>query len=469
MYRLVTHQLPFPTTRSLKKFCDEKTPFPNGLLSADIHSTGAQFIESLLTKEPLRRPTAASALSNIWFTLASSIDVSHDNSSPSPNAIQINNMVIKNDDYNFSQLDAMQKIRMIIKHNVPTIIHRPMVNITVESWEAESRQTEINPPNGDQESKHFSRVFGVPLEKSIKYASVLVFLENFKPGEHIYSHIPTIVVKVGEYLKKKGKCNLNFLLRNSLIKLTIETCIETLDLSVLNVLDLENLRAVFNCPPSYGKGFDWQGYTEEDAVYVLMEWLELLPDLWTLQSPLRKHHSKLIIPPIIYECIQNPGITSPYPTNELVRLLSACQQFIQEFSAPMKRTLLYLLHLWAVIADKMDIMRNTLKAARMILGRKYRRGMETLRFRELLGELLRRNLIPFQIDHKFEDELNDRMQESDEDVEATDIMLIWYIFAFLVMYRDDLGGIMRGDLKDIVGSDSGSDFDSDAATYASSP
>lgn len=54
-----------------------------------------------------------------------------------------------------------------------------------------------------------NRVFGAPLRKSLKYASVAISMAGDDGNQYVWGYVPVIVAKVGLYLKENGGCDAN--------------------------------------------------------------------------------------------------------------------------------------------------------------------------------------------------------------------------------------------------------------------
>jgi hypothetical protein len=49
------------------------------------------------------------------------------------------------------------------------------------------------------------KVFGEPLRKSLKYASVAISMAGEDGQQYVWGYVPVIVAKIGLYLKEKGE------------------------------------------------------------------------------------------------------------------------------------------------------------------------------------------------------------------------------------------------------------------------
>ena len=68
-YRLLTGVVPFPSSRSLWRYCDNRLSFPVHALSQNaITGLGSQFTRELLMAHPKARLSASEALRHAWIT-----------------------------------------------------------------------------------------------------------------------------------------------------------------------------------------------------------------------------------------------------------------------------------------------------------------------------------------------------------------------------------------------------------------
>ncbi|GAA6057613.1 hypothetical protein JCM3770_004994 [Rhodotorula araucariae] len=104
------------------------------------------------------------------------------------------------------------------------------------------------------------RVFGVPLNDSLQYASVAISLIAEDGNQYVYGYVPIVVAKCGMMLK--------------------ETATQTEGIFRVSGSNkrINQLQAVFDEPPKYGKDFDWTGYSVHDAASVLRRYLNSLPE-----------------------------------------------------------------------------------------------------------------------------------------------------------------------------------------------
>ncbi|KFY05657.1 hypothetical protein V492_08376 [Pseudogymnoascus sp. VKM F-4246] len=71
-FRLVTGVVPFPSGKSLWKYCEDQSLFPYGpCFDSGIKSSCFEFIKGLLETRPKKRPSASQALAHAWVSLGS--------------------------------------------------------------------------------------------------------------------------------------------------------------------------------------------------------------------------------------------------------------------------------------------------------------------------------------------------------------------------------------------------------------
>ncbi|GAA5832316.1 hypothetical protein JCM11251_006407 [Rhodosporidiobolus azoricus] len=104
------------------------------------------------------------------------------------------------------------------------------------------------------------RVFGVSLEESLQYASVAISMVGADGKQYVYGYVPIVVAKCGMWLKENA------------------THTEGIFRVSGSNKRINQLQAVFDEPPRYGKEFDWTGYSVHDAASVLRRYLNSLPD-----------------------------------------------------------------------------------------------------------------------------------------------------------------------------------------------
>ena len=67
IYNVVAKQVPFRNGRDIKRFCDNRIPFPTQSLQGKLTTNGIDFLQSILVAKPLTRPTAGIALQHPWL------------------------------------------------------------------------------------------------------------------------------------------------------------------------------------------------------------------------------------------------------------------------------------------------------------------------------------------------------------------------------------------------------------------
>lgn len=89
---------------------------------------------------------------------------------------------------------------------VHTMEERENTKASLKAWW--SAFTKVKLPSKDKKSPVESlenRVFGVPLRKSLKYASVAISMAGEDGNQYVWGYVPVIVAKVGLYLKENGE------------------------------------------------------------------------------------------------------------------------------------------------------------------------------------------------------------------------------------------------------------------------
>lgn len=125
------------------------------------------------------------------------------------------------------------------------------------------------------------RVFGVRLEESLQYASVAISMVAPDGKQYVYGYVPIVVAKCGMMLKETG--TLTSYSSSQLVVLLINPppTAATQTEGIFRVSGsnkrINQLQAVFDQPPRYGKDFDWTGYSVHDAASVLRRYLNSLP------------------------------------------------------------------------------------------------------------------------------------------------------------------------------------------------
>lgn len=188
-----------------------------------------------------------------------------------------------------------------------------------------------------------SPIFGVPLETSVKYASVKISLTDRNGESFVYGHVPVIIAKCCVYLKQHA--------------LDVEGIFRVPG-SSRRIKELQN---EFNSPPRFGKDIDWEGYTVHDAANLLRRYLNTLPEpiiplslVESFRKPLAKYPS---IPAYLNAQFQllNPGAETsaseevPPPSSEDVnKAVEEYQSLIFGLPPIRLQLIVYLLDLLSV-------------------------------------------------------------------------------------------------------------------------
>lgn len=104
-----------------------------------------------------------------------------------------------------------------------------------------------------------NRVFGKPLRKSLKYASVAISMAGDDGKQYVWGYVPVIVAKVGLYLKENA----------------VDT--EGVFRIAGSQKRMRELQETFDTGPRYGKDVDWTKYSVHDAASVLRRYLNQMP------------------------------------------------------------------------------------------------------------------------------------------------------------------------------------------------
>ncbi|ORY17962.1 Rho GTPase activation protein [Clohesyomyces aquaticus] len=190
-----------------------------------------------------------------------------------------------------------------------------------------------NSPKSKKESKAHEQevrgIFGVSLITSIPYANATISLLN-TPGEsYIYGYVPVIVAKCGVYLKEKALNDPGGVFTNP-------------DFESARVTELTT---IFDCPPRWGKGLDWTGYSTHDAAEVLRRYLVSLPEPLMTGSP-----TEWVKPLKPYL----DAHTTP-STSQSVSVISIYQQFMRDLPPLHRQLAVYLMDLFDCFADQSNV------------------------------------------------------------------------------------------------------------------
>lgn len=74
--------------------------------------------------------------------------------------------------------------------------------------------TKLSKSSKDRKTENQDRVFGEPLRKSLKYASVAISMTGDDGNQYVWGYVPIIVAKVGLFLKEHGMCPFSHLTSN---------------------------------------------------------------------------------------------------------------------------------------------------------------------------------------------------------------------------------------------------------------
>ncbi|KZW02902.1 Rho GTPase activation protein [Exidia glandulosa HHB12029] len=176
-------------------------------------------------------------------------------------------------------------------------------------------------PNLTRTAHLGSRVFGVPLRESLKYASVHISTANANGQLYIWGYVPVVVAKCGLYLKENA------------------TEVEgTFRVNGSNKR-MRDLQATFETPPRYGKDIDWtqEHYTTHDVASVFRRYLTQMPE------PVILHE--------LYHEFREALSKKPYNQEEVI---STYKRLIGRLPRANQYLLLYVLDLLSVFARKSD-------------------------------------------------------------------------------------------------------------------
>ncbi|KAI0351696.1 Rho GTPase activation protein [Trametes cingulata] len=166
-----------------------------------------------------------------------------------------------------------------------------------------------------------NRVFGKPLNESLKYASVQISTANANGELYVWGYIPVVVAKCGLYLKENA------------------TEVEgTFRVNGSNKR-MRELQAAFETPPRYGKNLDWkkEHYTTHDVASVFRRYLTQMPEP--------------VIPHDMYHLFRDALAKKPFNQDEVI---ATYKRLIRSMPRPNQYLLLYVLDLLSVFARKSD-------------------------------------------------------------------------------------------------------------------
>lgn len=164
------------------------------------------------------------------------------------------------------------------------------------------------------------RVFGVKLEQSLKYASVAISMVGDDGEAHVFGYVPIIVAKAGMFLKH------NAVEVEGIFRVSGAT------------RRINELQAIFDLPPRYGKDLDWResGYTVHDAASILRRFLNAMPE------------------PVIPENLYRDFTAVLQSSHSLAYSISAYRTLIALLPPTSRYLLLYLLDFLSVFARSAD-------------------------------------------------------------------------------------------------------------------
>lgn len=210
--------------------------------------------------------------------------------------------------------------------------------------------------NGSASSEHKvipaefaeSPIFGVALNKSIKYANVSISLSDPSGEQFVYGYIPIVVAKCGVYLKKNA------------------TTVEGIFRLSGSARRIKELQTIFNSPPRFGKGLDWSGFNVHDAANVLRRYLNNLPEpiipLYFYQQfrePLKEFSNIVNLEDVSNNNGSTPAIkVANEEDKELINDVNAAvdryQTLISQLPQLNRQLLMYILDLLSIFAAKAD-------------------------------------------------------------------------------------------------------------------
>ncbi|PWY99434.1 Rho GTPase activation protein [Testicularia cyperi] len=182
-------------------------------------------------------------------------------------------------------------------------------------WASFTKQRQANKEKKANESK----VFGVPLRQSLKYASVAISIAGDDGQQYVWGYVPVIVAKVGLYLKENA------------------TEVEGVFRIAGSQKRMKELQETFDTPPRYGKSVDWTKYSVHDAASVLRRYFNHMPEP--------------IVPHDLYTEFRNVMAKEPFDAEGAIKTY---RLLISSMPPASQYLLLYVLDLLAVFARKSD-------------------------------------------------------------------------------------------------------------------
>lgn len=226
---------------------------------------------------------------------------------------------------------------------LPHMSHSSSAITTTKSNGAASSEHKVIPPEFAD-----SPIFGVALNKSIKYANVSISLSDPSGEQFVYGYIPIVVAKCGVYLKKNA------------------TTVEGIFRLSGSARRIKELQAIFNSPPRFGKGLDWSGFNVHDAANVLRRYLNNLTEpiipLYFYQQfrePLKEFSNIVNLEDVSNSNGSTPAIkVANEGDKELINDINAAvdryQTLISQLPQLNRQLLMYILDLLSIFAAKAD-------------------------------------------------------------------------------------------------------------------
>ncbi|KAK9476250.1 Rho GTPase activation protein [Lipomyces japonicus] len=103
-------------------------------------------------------------------------------------------------------------------------------------------------------------IFGVPLGKSLQYASATIYRKKSNGDKVVFGPIPVIVAECGMYLQEKAQ-NIQGIFRLS-----------------GSAKRIRELQRIFSTGPEFGKQINWSSFTVHDVASVFRRYLNNLPE-----------------------------------------------------------------------------------------------------------------------------------------------------------------------------------------------
>jgi GTPase-activating protein SAC7 len=183
-----------------------------------------------------------------------------------------------------------------------------------------SSPTQGPSPSSSTQKKPVNAVFGEPLRRSLKYASVAISMAGEDGKQYIWGYVPIIVAKTGLFLKENA------------------TEVEGVFRIAGSQKRMRELQEIFDTAPRYGKHLTWDNYSVHDCASVLRRYLNQMPEP--------------IVPLDLYNEFRNVMSRKPVDDEAAIktyRLLTESMPHANRY------LLLYVLDLLAVFARKSEV------------------------------------------------------------------------------------------------------------------